>query len=78
MMAEKSFLDRIKDEVLVAGTVNPKACMTCMFAHGEAPWADTPMKAYCQIYERDDGQDKPDEVTTKVQIANTTERRIYE
>jgi hypothetical protein len=64
-MAEKSFLDRIKDEVLVAMPPNPKACTTCAFAHGEAPWADTPMKAYCQIYERAEGEDKPDEVYYK-------------
>ncbi|GHV23286.1 hypothetical protein FACS189494_11160 [Spirochaetia bacterium] len=61
-MAEKSFLDRIEDEVLVGVPASNRACQTCMFAHGKAPWADTPMKGNCMIYERDAGEDKPAEV----------------
>jgi hypothetical protein len=33
-----------------------------MFAHGKAPWANTPMKGNCMIYTKDDGEDKPAEV----------------
>jgi hypothetical protein len=39
---------------------NPKACETCMFSHGEAPWADEPIKGCCEIYEYPDS--KPHEV----------------
>ena len=62
-MAEKSFLDRIKDENHLFVSASNKACQSCTFAHGEAPWADTPMKACCMIYERDAGESKPTEVS---------------
>jgi hypothetical protein len=62
-VAEASFLDRIKDEVLVPVFATNKACKTCIFAHGEAPWADSPLKNYCMMYEREDGQGKPDDVS---------------
>jgi hypothetical protein len=39
---------------------NPKACETCIFSHGEAPWADNPIKASCEIYEYPES--KPHEV----------------
>jgi hypothetical protein len=64
-MADKSFLDRIKDEVVVMSFATNKACQTCMFAHseyGNPSKAYTPQKCNCQIYERDDLGDKPDDV----------------
>ena len=54
-MAEKSFLDRIKDEVPGFVRASNKACQTCMFA-------TNPSKCYCQIYEKDDGEMKPNGV----------------
>lgn len=42
--------------------INPKMCMTCRFAHGKPPFEDAPEKAYCMIYSRDEGEQKPDEV----------------
>ena len=42
--------------------INPVFCRTCIFAHGEPPFADSPEKAYCRIYERDKGTSKPPEV----------------
>jgi hypothetical protein len=59
---EKSFIDRMEDEALLGSPPNPKACLSCMFAHGEAPWADSPLKSNCMIFERDEGKDKPPEV----------------
>ena len=54
-MAEKSFLDRINDEVPGFAPATNKACQTCMLA-------TNPLKCYCQIYEKDDGEMKPNEV----------------
>ena len=42
--------------------INPKMCRTCRFSHGEPPFEDAPDKAYCMIYSREDGEQKPDEV----------------
>ena len=42
--------------------VNPKKCMTCRFSRGEPPFEDSPMKAYCMIYSKDEGEAKPPEV----------------
>ena len=42
---------------------NPVYCRSCRFAHGPAPFADTPEKAYCLIYRREDGQIKPNSVS---------------
>ncbi len=33
-----------------------------MFSHGEPPFEDAPEKGYCEIYSRDEGIRKPDEV----------------
>lgn len=41
---------------------NPKWCKTCMFSHGESPFENSPEKAYCEIYTRADGIEKPDSV----------------
>ncbi len=43
-------------------TINPKYCETCIFAHGEPPFADLPKKAYCLIYRKEDNRHKPDHV----------------
>ncbi len=59
-MKKKSFLE----EGWIPGCkkINPKYCKTCMFSHGEPPFEDLPEKAYCEIYSRDEGIQKPDEV----------------
>jgi hypothetical protein len=49
-------------EVFGGKPINPHWCKTCMFARGAPPWADTPEKAYCKIFERDTGQQKPPDV----------------
>lgn len=55
---EKKYEDQ-KNEKWGCATINPKACETCIFAHGEPPFADLPTKAYCMIYSRDRGISKP-------------------
>ncbi len=42
--------------------INPKYCKTCMFSHGEPPFADLPEKSYCMIFDRASGKQKPSEV----------------
>ena len=44
------------------GTRNPAWCQTCVFSHGEPPFADMPEKAYCQIYTREKTTGKPPNV----------------
>jgi hypothetical protein len=67
-MAENSFLERIKDEVIEPVFASNKACRTCIFAHGDPSWKVpegykiAPDKCYCQIYEPDDLGEKPDDV----------------
>jgi hypothetical protein len=51
---------RWENEMMGGKPRNPKACMTCLFSHGQPPFADTPRKGCCQIYEYPDA--KPDEV----------------
>ncbi len=41
---------------------NPKYCKTCVFRKGKPPFADSPMKAYCAVYTREIGIQKPDSV----------------
>jgi hypothetical protein len=64
---QKSFIDRLKEDGEEFGSgfafATNKACQTCMFAHGEPPWADTPLKGNCLIYERDAGENKPADVS---------------
>lgn len=59
-MEKKSNLQQ--SEVFGCRTINPKYCRTCIFAHGEPPFADSPKKAYCVIYNRDLALKKPDNV----------------
>jgi hypothetical protein len=67
-MAEKikSFIDRLEEDGEEFGAgfafATNKACQTCLFAHGEPPWADSPDKGNCMIYEPDDLGDKPTDV----------------
>lgn len=42
--------------------INPKMCKTCRFSRGDPPFEDRPEKAYCMIYSRADGEEKPAEV----------------
>jgi hypothetical protein len=67
-MAEKikSFIDRLEEDGEKFGSgfafATNKACQTCLFAHGEygnPPKSYTPRKCYCQIYDYDEGEDKP-------------------
>ena len=41
---------------------NPVYCKTCIFRHGEPPFADLPEKAYCLIFEHGKTNGKPHEV----------------
>jgi hypothetical protein len=45
---------RWESEMWMTQQPNPKACETCMFSHGEAPWANEPIKGCCEIYEYPD------------------------
>lgn len=36
-----------------------KACTNCKWAHGPAPWADTPLKSYCEIFPIEEVKTKP-------------------
>ncbi len=42
--------------------INPKYCKTCIFRHGEPPFADLPEKAYCLVFTRESGLQKPIDV----------------
>ena len=59
----KSFIDRLEEDGEEFGSgfafAANKACQTYMLARGKPPWADSPDKGYCQIYERDAGESKP-------------------
>lgn len=50
------------DEVFGCRKINPKWCQTCRFSKGKPPFEDAPEKAYCIIYSRDEGEEKPPEV----------------
>ena len=51
---------RWESEMMGGKKANPKACETCAFSHGEAPWADEPIKGCCEMFEYPDT--KPDTV----------------
>lgn len=42
--------------------INPLFCKTCIFAHGDPPFADIPEKSYCRIFTRESGKQKPPDV----------------
>jgi hypothetical protein len=42
--------------------INPKQCKTCVFSHGEPPFADAPEKRYCMVFSRESGNRKPNDV----------------
>lgn len=42
--------------------IRPEACVTCMYANGEPPWEDSPLKSYCIAYPRSGGVQKPSSV----------------
>lgn len=46
-------------EILGGVKVKHTRCDTCVNAHGKAPWADRPGKAYCLAYTRESGYQKP-------------------
>lgn len=41
---------------------NPKDCFTCIYSLGQPPFEDNPRKAYCRVYTRESGVQKPDGV----------------
>ena len=47
---------------MMFGGRKPRWCMSCAYADGEPPWADSPLKSYCVMYARGDGRQKPPEV----------------
>lgn len=66
-MPEKTFIDRMGEEPFGIGFATNKACQTCLFAHGKAPWRPagleiTPDICYCLVYEPDDSNGKPHDV----------------
>lgn len=42
--------------------INPHFCRSCYFANGAAPFADSPEKVYCAIYNRENTNGKPPDV----------------
>lgn len=40
----------------------PCKCMTCANSHGMPPWANTPFKAHCLAFPREEGMSKPSRV----------------
>ena len=56
------YIQKLKDqwnENWGCDQIKPVFCKTCIFAHGEAPFADQPEKAYCAIFEHGKGSGKP-------------------
>lgn len=49
-------------EMFACKKINPEFCKTCEFSHGDPPFEDSPMKAYCMIYSRELGLSKPKSV----------------
>lgn len=67
-MAEASFVDRIKHERLGIAFATNKACQTCIFAEGVVDWNGRklvldPDKDFCEMYEPDDSNGKPHDVS---------------
>lgn len=58
----KQKLDDSKKERWGCRGINPEACRSCIFAHGDPPFADAPEKAYCMIYGKGTSNGKPPEV----------------
>ena len=63
-MSEKSFVERVADEVLTFDWATNKACQTCLFAHGEVIWFGEPLKlepdkCFCLVYNPDESNGKP-------------------
>lgn len=56
--------DRLHGENSIgyALTAHAVACETCMFSHGEPPYADLPAKANCQVLTYESGRVKPEDV----------------
>lgn len=56
--------DRLNGENSIgyALTAHAVACETCMFSHGEPPYADLPAKANCQVFTYESGRVKPEDV----------------
>ena len=46
-------------EVIHGVEVKYTKCKTCANAHGPKPWADRAEKAYCLVYTRESGFQKP-------------------
>ena len=61
-MDKRKYYKEKEQEVWGFRGINPLYCKTCIFAHGEPPFADLPEKVHCKIYRREEGRSKPDEV----------------
>lgn len=51
-MVDPKLKAKADENAAMTGAVRPTSvyCQTCKFAHGEAPWADDPLKANCEVY----------------------------
>lgn len=63
------YLEKLRDTWdSKTGSAQPKAnqkakcCQDCIFSHGEAPFADSPNKAYCEMYPKGMSSGKPHDV----------------
>ena len=66
-MSEKSFVERVANEVLTFDWATNKACQTCLFAYGEVIWNGrllklTPSKDFCLVYNPDESNGKPTKI----------------
>lgn len=61
-MAKEKESNLHQNETFGCLPINPRACKTCLFSHGNPPFEDAPEKKYCMIYSRDEGEQKPPEV----------------
>lgn len=59
---EKKLLEALDTPAFGVRGRNPRACRSCRFSHGDPPFEDSPEKAYCRIYSRDEGEQKPPEI----------------
>lgn len=63
----RAFVERMESENHGLMFATNKACQTCMFAHGDVNWNGNklvlnPGKCFCQMYEPDDSNGKPQDV----------------
>lgn len=64
----QALLDRMEEQNYGIVFASNKACQTCLFAQGEVNWNGrtldlTPDKDFCLVYEPDNSDGKPDDVS---------------